>query len=226
MRLTTVLCVLALLLCASGIVLAQNDFAGDGVYSVTYFDNNIPRSPVDATIRIINPGVTGSPISADEGLLCANLYVFDESQEMLECCSCPITANGLLTISVQELTDNPLTVCPFRGVVKLVASFPSPACDPTKIVLNDPPNLRGVSTHVQSSVSGVAPINNNNSPLGYLAVTEDEFADAPLSAVEQADLGTICSFVRYLGTGRGKCDEVCDEIGIPGGPGNPGIGSH
>jgi len=143
--------------------------------------------------------------------LCANLYIFDDTQEMVECCSCPITANGLLTLSVQDLTENPLTVTPYRGVIKLVASFPKPTCDPTQINLNDPPNLRGVTTHVQTSTTRTAPINNGGSDPGYFFVTEDEFADAPLSAVEQSDLATICSFVRYLGTGRGRCDDECNE---------------
>ncbi|MBV9086216.1 MAG: hypothetical protein JOY79_01915, partial [Acidobacteriaceae bacterium] len=120
--------VLVFVFCAS-LAFAQS---ADGVYSVTYFDNNVLNGPFDATVRIINPGVTGSPRSSDQGTLCANLYIFDDQQEMVECCSCSITANGLLTMSVQDLTENPLTVVPYRGVIKLVATFPQPGCDPTQ----------------------------------------------------------------------------------------------
>jgi hypothetical protein len=209
MRSKAIISALVLVLVACGLATAQVN--PDNVYSLTYFDNNIQNGPLDATIRIINPGTSGSPISGDEGTQCANLYVFDDTQEMVECCSCPITANGLLTFRVQEVTENPLTVFPVRGVIKMIASSPSPICDATFTALLDPPLLRGFATHLQNPR---APGNLAPFPL---AVTEERFADAPLSFVEQNDLGTICSFVRYLGTGRGRCDEVCEEpLGIGG----------
>jgi hypothetical protein len=78
-------------------------------------------------------------------------------------------------------------------------------------VLEDPPNLRGFGTHVQNATPpGGAPINTLSSD-SSIFITEDEFLDAPLSAFEQRDLAQICSFVRYLGTGRGRCDEECTE---------------
>jgi len=204
-RLTSIACLLALVLLSCGAMLAQGI---QDVYQVTYYDDNYGNgSPLDAgTIRVINPGLTGSPISANQGTLCANIYVFDDTQEMVECCSCPITANGLLTISVQDLTENPLTVTPFRGVIKMVSTNPNPTCDPTKLSAVTP-DLRSFSTHLQNAAFGGS---NSNSP-ATLFLTEEEFADAPLSSVEQSDLGTICSFVRYLGSGRGRCDNECDE---------------
>lgn len=196
-RFASIACTLALVLVACGVVAAQTL----DVYQLTYFDNNLPTAPLDSSIiRVINPGLTGSPISADEGTLCANIYVFDATQEMVECCSCPITANGLLTLSVQELTSNPLTVDPFRGVVKIVSTLPAPVCDATMLTANLTPDLRAFATHLQ---------NDSTRAALSLSVTEDEFADAPLSGVEAADLGTICSMVRYLGTGRGRCDDEC-----------------
>jgi hypothetical protein len=210
-RLTSIACMLALVLVFCGLSVAQTL----DVYQVTYYDNNFgehsngnSRFPLDSgTIRIINPGVTGSPISADQGTLCANIYVFDDTQEMIECCSCPVTANGILTLSVQDLTENPLTVTPFRGVIKVVSTLPTAGvCDPTNLSAATP-DLRAFATHLQNASFGAA----NSNSLSYFFVTEDEFAPAPLSAVEQTDLGTICSFVRYLGTGRGRCDDECDE---------------
>jgi hypothetical protein len=207
MKLTSIACLLALSLTLGMSSLLSAQAGATDVYQVTYYDNNWgDGAPLDAgTIRIINPGLTGSPISPDQGTLCANIYVFDDTQEMIECCSCPITANGLLTISVQDLTENPLTVTPFRGVIKIVSSAATPTCDPTK---NAPvPDLRAFSTHLQNAAFG----GSNYVGQASLFVTEDEFADAPLSSVEASDLGTICSFVRYLGTGRGRCDDECNE---------------
>src|SRR5581483_3723693 len=128
-RFASLACVLVLMLGLCGIMVAQAPILD--VYQVTYYDNNFGEGAYfDAgTIRIINPGVTGSPISGDQGTLCANIYVFDDTQEMVECCSCPVTANGLLTLSVQDLTENPLMVTPFRGVIKVVSTAPSPTCD-------------------------------------------------------------------------------------------------
>lgn len=195
---------LLLLVAVALIAIPCSSFAQiQDVYQVTYYDNNIPGSPLDSgTIRIINPGLNGSPISANEGTLCANIYVFDSTQEMIECCSCQITANGLLTLSVAEPTENPLTVTPYRGVIKVVSTTPTLMCDPTKIAPT--PDLRAFATHLQDDgyVAGHR----------FLSVTEDEFADAPLSSVESSDLGTICSFVRYLGTGRGRCDYICEVV--------------
>jgi hypothetical protein len=216
-----VVCTLALLFLSCGLMVGQTD----RVYEVTYYDNNIlQHRPATGTLYILNPGLTGSPISGGdggvfnppppmapvlpggpimtfEGILCANVYVFDDTQEMVECCSCPLTANGPLIIPIEELTDNPLTITPYRGVIKIVSTIPNPLCDPTD--LSQPvPELRSFVTHLQNaSITGVV------NP--FYTLTEEEAALAPLSVYEQNDLAQICSFVRYLGTGRGRCDEVC-----------------
>ena len=155
-RLTSIACLLALVLVSCGLMVAQTQ----DVYQVTYFDNNYHdgRFPLDSgTIRVINPGLTGSPRSADEGTLCANIYVFDDTQEMIECCSCPVTANGLLTISVNDLTENPLTVVPFRGVIKIVSTAGA-NCDATNIG-NTVPDLRAFASHLQNASFGAANLN-------------------------------------------------------------------
>jgi hypothetical protein len=220
MRRFALACMLALVVLSCTAVLAQT------TYQVTYYDNNFgqrangtSRFPLDSgTIRIINTGFTGSPISADMGTLCANLYVFDDTQEMVECCSCPVTANGLLTLSVQDLTENPLTLTPFRGVIKLVSTIPTGGvCDPTAIsTATVGGDLQAFATHLQNASIGAANVSGSAGlSAGYYFLTEEEFAPAPLVVTgpgsEGSDLGTICSFVRYLGTGRGRCDDECDE---------------
>src|ERR1039458_821168 len=53
--------------------------------------------------RTVAFGSTTDPGTVD---LCANIYVFNDQQEMQECCSCPLTANSLTTLSViTELTS-------------------------------------------------------------------------------------------------------------------------
>jgi hypothetical protein len=157
------------------------------VFRVNYFANNVSAAP-DATVRIDNPGLAG-------GNLCAMIYVFDNDQQLSECCGCFTTPDGLATLSVKkDLTSNPLTgVVSNNGVIEVVASelngYP---CDPTYDVLPTP-NLRVWGTHVQNKVGSAYPI------------TETEFSDSFLSGVELYNLQTECSFVNLLGSGHGQC---------------------
>ena len=213
------------------------------VYWTTYFSNNgvvldgdAPTNGIpitfgngnDSSIYIINPGVQGAPIDPTTGLfsatgyLCANIYVFDKGQEMAECCSCPISPNGILSLSVgANLTLNPLTGVPLTGgVIKLVSSQPvsvagagnsltsvTAACDPGEIGFNilgldgpsslgsvEPivPDLSAWGTHIQNFAGGQV-------------LTEARFQAEPLSTAEAAFLPVACQMNHYLGSGRGVC---------------------
>ena len=183
-------------------------------YWLNYYTN--PTGAPTTQVRIVNPGVQGAPVNPATGLvstagyLCANVYMFDAHQELIECCSCPISPNGLLTFSVQaNLLANPLTpAVPSTGVIKLVSSAPisvtpngvSPTsatavCDageigPAPEVLT--PDLRAWITHAQVV------------PAGF-AITEARLVDAPLSGAESAFLPLACQMARYLGSGFGQC---------------------
>jgi hypothetical protein len=163
------------------------------VYQLNYFDNLAATPTGDQNVRIVNPGVQGTPISPDQGTVCANMYVFDANQEMSECCSCPITANGLLTLSLsRNLTNNTLqNIDLTRGVVKIVSSRQA-ICDATSPL--PAPNLRAFGTHINAGT-----------------VTETGFQTADLQPDELNFLGQTCSFTQYLGSGRGVCD--CTDFG-------------
>src|SRR5208283_5435481 len=73
----------------------------------------------DALLRIVNAGNTVV------GDVCANIYVYNDVQEQQECCSCPLTANSLLTFSViNNLTSNPFNRSESlsAGVIKIVST--------------------------------------------------------------------------------------------------------
>jgi hypothetical protein len=157
------------------------------VYKLNYFSNNAGTAP-DATVRIDNPGLT-------YGNLCAMIYVFDNDQQLAECCGCVETHNGLRTLSVRHnLTSNPLTgVVPNNGVIKIVsAAINNSPCDPTANV-SPKANLREWATHIQNPVGTAYPI------------TETEFSDSTLGATELANLQAQCAFVNILGSGHGIC---------------------
>ncbi len=160
------------------------------VYTVDYFANANTLTAPDGTVRIINPGETdsGTPPVAED--LCALIYVFDANQQLSECCGCPLTANALLTLSVNtNLTANPLLGTKLKtGVIKIVSST---SCDPTTTVAT--PTLRAWATHIQNKVGAAFP------------VTEGESQAARLGKGEQADLAEDCTVLKELGSGAGVC---------------------
>jgi len=170
------LAVIALTLCGSA--LAQDtDF-----YFVTYYSNNAVTGAPDADVRLVNDGFTGKTLWAD-------FYVFDDSEELTECCSCPITPDGLLSEDVKtELEANPLSgPVRSRGVIKVISDCGGNATDPSPA-----PGLHGWATHIQKNGSG-------------FAITEAPLADANYSEYESGALGPICAVLLQLGSGYGSC---------------------
>jgi hypothetical protein len=162
---------------ASGTAVAQavTTTGDNSTYFVAYYANNVAAAP-DATVRFINDGDTG-------GNLWADFYVFDDSQELTECCACQITPDGLLSEDVKtELTANPLTgKVPSRGVIKVISSSTS---DPTNVVPT--PGLRGWATFIQAPTKTT------------YAITETTFADSNLVTSERNLLQNLCYYSALL----------------------------
>lgn len=172
----------ALLMGISGTTAAQNvAAAGDNsLYFVTYYSNNVAGAP-DAVVRIINDGDFnggGGPLIT----LTAGIYVFDDSEELTECCYCNVSPDGLLSEDVKtQLTANPITgKVPTRGVIKVVSYWS------TDDVLLTEPGLRAWATHIQ-------PAGKN-----AYAITESKFADANLTNKEETLLQNLCSYDALL----------------------------
>jgi hypothetical protein len=187
--------VMALALAAgSQVARAQSAPATSDVYTVDYYSNAHTTGAPDATVRVINPGTT-SLSSSQAADLCALIYVFDANQELSQCCGCFVSANALLTLSVNNnLTSNPLLGSLLHtGVIKIVSSaFPaSKVCDPTKITLT--PTLRAWATHIQNKVGTAFP------------ETEGESQAAVLGVGEQTDLAEDCTGLVEFGSGAGIC---------------------
>jgi hypothetical protein len=176
MRKLSLLAVVLMLGLVSGAAFAQTAApVGDGsVYFVTYFSNNVAGAP-DATVRVINDGSFGN--------LWAAYYVFDDSQELTECCACYVSPDGINSESVQNnLTAAPLTgKVPPRGVIKVIGT-----ASPYPFAVVPRPGLRGFATHVQSTGATT------------YALTEDALADANLVAGEEALLQNLCFYSRLL----------------------------
>lgn len=178
MKQVLVILTIALTLLLTGSAMAQGD---NSVYFTTYYANNIAAAP-DATVRFINDGDTG-------GTLYADFYVFDDSQELTECCSCPITPDGLLSESVRnQLTSTPLTgIKPTRGVIKVISDSSGNPYSATPTA-----GLRGWATHIQSTAN-----RNPYGPSPY-SQTETAVADSNLTAAEQTLLQNLCYYDKLL----------------------------
>lgn len=156
------------------------------VVAVGYF--SIGAAGTDATIRITNPGTTGQD-------LCAMTYVFDNDQQMTECCGCLISPDGLRTFSLNKnLLNNPLTGVPSTSgsIMFLTADHATnSSCNPAT------PTPSGVAdawgTHLQ------------NLSKTQSIVTEGAFSFTPLTPTLSSALQSQCSFVQQLGSGHGTC---------------------
>lgn len=92
----------------NGNVGSQAPASGPGNVHWTYFDTFGPGGGGDNILTLINPNRSANPdlinVAPD---VCAMIYVFDDDQEMGECCGCPISPAGIETFSVEhDLTAN------------------------------------------------------------------------------------------------------------------------
>ncbi len=140
-----------------------NSFASPGEVLWTYYETTEPYTACeplsadpngcnvggagDNIIRLINPN--GSPNPGLAGVtphpVCAMIYVFDDDQEMGECCGCPLSSTQLATVSVkQNLTSNwaleggPVGGEHSNGSISIVATAPN-----TVITTSTPNNGSG-----------------------------------------------------------------------------------
>jgi hypothetical protein len=176
-------------------------------YLVDYFANNPgPGGQADQLVRLVNVGEFGTPLSSPVGDICANVYVFDANQEMVACCSCRVTPNGLLSISVaNSLTNNPVTsVVPVSGDIKIISTLASGSTPCTPLTYNGgvAPSLVGWASHIETSGGTAAGTFITVAELlGWYRVPTADGANA-----SEADfLPQACQFARYLGSGKGTC---------------------
>jgi hypothetical protein len=181
MRLKLVLAILALSMVA---------FADD-MFQVHYAANlNIGDSFVDIT----NSGATvANGVSQN---LCANIYTFDPAEEMISCCTCSVTPNGLQSLSVlKSLISNPLTPAVPTSVVIKVLVTADVTCNAAF----------GVSTAHGLLAWATTLHQNTSSAAASYSVTETAFSQATLSGAEFEHLYSTCGFIQSDGSGFGIC---------------------
>jgi Cysteine-rich secretory protein family len=167
------------------------------VYQIRYLAN---LNQGDSYVNFTNAGTLSGFDPA--GRICVNVYTFDPAEEMISCCACPVTPNGLNSLSARnDLISNTLTPgAPTSVTVKLVSSLPvAGVCNPSSpAATNLVRGLRAWATTLHLNTS-VAP-----AP-GVYQQTETPFSNAELSDSELTKLTSFCGFIQSNGSGFGIC---------------------
>lgn len=182
------------LLFALGTIALSTAAFADDVFQVHYAaDLNIGDSFVDIT----NTGATTDIGTGSSTNLCANLYTFDPAEEMISCCACLVTPNGLQSLSVlKSLISNPLTpAIPTAVVIKIIASVGVP-CNANLANQEPGHGLLAWGTTLHQNTSTATP---------SYSVTETPFSQATLSGPEARHLASTCGFIQADGSGFGIC---------------------
>ena len=194
----------------SVVAFAQPNVTVDTPYQIRYVAN---LNLGDSVINITNGGALGASLAAGTsasttGAICVNVYAFSPDEQMISCCSCPVTPNGLVSLSARrDLVNNTLTpAVPTSIVVKLVASTPvGGSCSGSAARwgrLTSGMLAWGTTVHAGAAAGSAA------------VITETPFLPATLSGVfddnfvgigEAARLQSLCTFIQANGSGFGIC---------------------
>ena len=172
------------------------------VFQVNYISN---LNLGDSFVVLTNTGTQGTvPV----GNICVNVYVFDPAEELISCCSCKVTPNGLNSLSAQEdLVSNTLTPArPTSVVVKLLASVPiGGQCDPST------PTYENLASGMRAWGTTLHPQPSSSIP----AITENPYEQSSLSQSELQHLTEFCGYIQANGSGFGLCNS-CRIGGLSG----------
>jgi hypothetical protein len=179
-------------------------FAGSGMawaqpsLIVDYYSgagNRVFPTPFAGTLRLDNPGSVVLDSASPVGIggvadLWALIYVFDADQQLVECCGCLLTPDGLRTLDVNnDLTSNPnngLFSISGTGVIKVASST------------NRNP---GVPIVFRGTILGWGTHENHGG-----SVTETASQKVPVSQGEANRLATVCSsIIQSNSSGAGIC---------------------
>jgi hypothetical protein len=202
------------IVCLAGVLCAQTSS-----YSFTYYSNPSPATK-DSTFHIVNPGSTVSKLNGNgfptNGNICAMIYVFNNDEQVVECCGCLLTPDSQRTLSLNaDLLSNPINpnLVTTDGVVEIVSAAPNSYIYnpyPTKQYTCDP---TGDSTLVYKSFPSIVPVLELHNWATHIQVepgptypeTEEEFTYisgnfTTFSNTARFDCSAITS-----GAGHGTC---------------------
>jgi len=162
----------------------------------------------ESYVNVSNNGLNGAPLlgpgfGGAVGNICINAYTFSPDEQLISCCSCLVTPNGLANLGVnRDLTSKTLTgVIPTSAVIKLVASLAGTGGTGTSCT-----NSAATVTAAQLSGAQVAwSTTIHGDPSAGFRVTEKRFSAGSLSAGELASITGRCAAILGNGSGFGVC---------------------
>lgn len=196
----------------------SNAETSDAPFQVRYVAN---LNVADAIINITNTGMNGAMpygpgIGATAGNICVNVYAFSGDEQMIGCCSCHVTPNALVSLSVyNDIRALSLTgLMPNSMVIKLVATATGPGPSYSGGISTCSNSAAGIDVTHPVSPGGMAAWTTTAHVPGIHAVpaapapfdiTETPFTPARLSAAEMATLRNRCGAIIANGSGFGIC---------------------
>ena len=189
------------MLCAVAALADGVGVGGDGPFQVRYA-SNLPIG--DSVINITNTGARSTQaFPTQNGNICVNVYTFSPDEQLISCCACPITPDGLVSLSARnDLISNTLTPgVPTSIVIKLLATYAgSGPCNAGVVAtFGDEAGMAawGTTIHALPVTPG--------SPATTYGETETAFTNATLSEAEARRITTLCGFIQTNGSGFGVC---------------------
>lgn len=176
---------------AATVVFGGGPAAPPDAFQVRYAAN---LSIGDSFIDITNTGASSTTaFPAQNGNLCVNVYTFSPDEQMVSCCACPVTPNGLASLSVRnDLISNTLTPgVPTSVVVKLVATTAGTNQLTTGLA------AWGSTLHALPVTAGT--------PATTFGIAETRFIPGTFSQAEFSRISTLCGFIQTNGSGFGIC---------------------
>jgi hypothetical protein len=174
--------------------------ADDSPFQVRYASN---LAVGDSVVNITNTGASSTvPFPTQNGNICANVYTFSPDEQLISCCSCLVTPDGLVSLSARnDLISNTLTPgVPTSIVIKLLASAGTTQAACNASIANPlVPGMAawGTTIHALPVTPG--------SPATTYGVTETAFTPSTLSPAEYNRITTLCGFIQTNGSGFGIC---------------------
>jgi len=208
----------------TGTAFAQGPAVLDSRFQVGYAAN---LDKGESWISIINDGANGAGqfgpgIGGNVGNICVNIYAFTADEEMVSCCSCPVTPDQLVHLGVGADILGNLThggVLPSSLTIKLLATLDGAGGSGGATDCNN--SAATVAAPGTSLVNGMVAfrttLHTGAGPSVF--VTETPFLPASLSAGELNSLGNRCTSIIGNLSGFGICGscsagaEICTVSG-------------
>lgn len=161
----------------------------------------------DSFIDFTNTGASSTvPFPSQNGNLCVNVYAFSPDEQLVSCCSCLVTPNGVASLSANnDLVNNTLTPGrPTSIVVKAVATAGTTMASCNAATAGSPANPLAPGLSAWGTTIHPLPV-TPATPATTYGGTETPFIRGSLSIAELTRITALCGFIQTTGSGFGIC---------------------